>query len=136
MRPIDDPSIVSPRPIGLLGVPYKPKGKGADGLDCYSFMALALSKIGEIIPEDPGEFGNIIKYRDRGRMLQYPCELQPWDILFFNKLGTELITHTGLCIDDGVEMIHCDYYMGGVVIQPIRNCHRSLRSVVRLNRFL
>jgi cell wall-associated NlpC family hydrolase len=135
IRPIDEPSIVEPRPVGLVGIPYRPRGLGLDGLDCYGFMVLALRRAGEIIPDDPGEFGNIVKYRDRGKMLQYPCELKPWDILFFNKGDSELVTHTGLCLDEGREMIHCDYYMGGVVIQPIRNCHRTLRSVVRLNRF-
>ncbi len=124
LRPVDIPSVMR-----LLGTRYLKDGRTSDGLDCYGFLVVAFSEIGEEISDNPMK---LLTYRNQWKLVKHP--LRPWDVLFFPKFYTDLVTHVTLVVDDR-DMMHADRLMGSVVRQPIAKFAHKIKAIARMKRF-
>ena len=119
--------------LDIVGIQYRKDGRTAEGVDCYGLVRLAIAYRGIDLPPDSTEMISIMKHRRMGRLLKWPCKLEPWDVLLMAKSidsEIELVTHVALVVDNE-NALQAESHAGGVVLTRISRCEPTIRRVVR-----
>jgi len=107
-----------------VGIPFVPRGRDREGLDCYGLVWLVFrDEMGIVLPRyegacelgrAPDEIGSRIA-ENLGDWTEVPAtELRPMDVVFVRSFG---FNHVGIYLG-GSKMIHMS--KGGVVVEDLR----------------
>lgn len=125
--------------LDIVGVPYKKDGRTIEeGFDCYGFVRWAVAHRGVELPGDSTEMISIMKHRRMGKLLRWPCELKPWDVLLTSRSRDvdddldKFIIHCSLVID-AENILHANSKSAGVVYQRLEGCISQIKRVIRFN---
>jgi hypothetical protein len=109
---------IAQRAQSLVGTPFRPQGRGRDGIDCVGVAALALGLPVDTVRRDYGLRGTSLKTLVealRGLGLTEAQHGAPGDIALFVPGPAQL--HLGVVTRNG--LVHADLGLGRVVERPL-----------------
>lgn len=99
-----------------VGIPYKDRGRGFDGVDCYGIVRLAMPEFGKHPPEYLENYSTFTDLPNRALVINRSLldgswtpvpmlsDVVPGDMILFRIIN--IPCHVGLVVADG-RMLHC-----------------------------
>lgn len=110
----------------LIGRPYASGGMGPEEFDCYGLVRHVWKEaLGVNLPE------KCIGWRRYGDVLDWPVEIDPYDILMFMELEENIVNHIGVAISK-TDFLHAGRIFGGVVCTSVWMAKDKIKAIGRV----